>query len=91
MPDCIYCGKPTFDSSVYHDACRRKADVERVRAERELAAKTLPVVITGVSIPFWQLVWWLTGITAGVTFLHALFDWLVQMIVATLSGAASQP
>jgi hypothetical protein len=64
----------------------RGATVERIRREREWAEKAEPVVIVGVRIPFWTLVGWLAGITAGVTLVHALFDWLIRVAVGILVG-----
>ena len=40
------------------------------------------MVITSIQIPFWTLVWWLAGITAGVTLVHMVFGWLVQVLLA---------
>ena len=64
----------------------RGATVERIRSEREWAEKAEPVVIVGVRIPFWTLVWWLAGITAGVTLVHTLFDWLIRVALALFAG-----
>lgn len=63
-----------------------RTEVDRLRAEREWEAKTVPVVITGISIPFWRLVWWLVGITAGVSLVHTAFDWLLRIVVGLFAG-----
>ena len=44
------------------------------------------MVITGIQIPLWTLVWWLGGITAGVTLVHMVFGWLVQVLLALFAG-----
>jgi fatty acid desaturase len=68
---------PTFD---------QRQEVERIRREREWAEKAQPVVITGVRIPFWTLVWWIAGITAGVSLVHAAFDWIFRLVVGLVAG-----
>lgn len=59
----------------------RKQEAERLKAEREWVAKAQPVVITGVAIPFWRLVWWLVGITAGVSLVNTAFEWIVRLVL----------
>jgi hypothetical protein len=56
--------------------------VDRLRAEREWNAKAQPVVIIGVSIPFWRLVWWLVGVMAAISLIDGLFDLIVRSLVA---------
>jgi hypothetical protein len=64
----------------------QKNEADRLRREREFREKAQPVVITGVQIPFWRVVWWLAGITAGVTLVHTAFDWLIRFLVALFAG-----
>jgi hypothetical protein len=63
--------------------------VAGTRVSREQAARLAnaqPVVIAGIAIPFGRLVWWLAGITAGVTLVHTLFDWLIRVALALFAG-----
>lgn len=59
----------------------RRDEIAKARAEREWAERTQPVIITGIRIPFWPLVWWIVGITAGVSLVHAILDWIIGAIV----------
>lgn len=64
-------------------------EVEHIRAERERAERlknAQPITIAGVAIPFWKLVWWLVGITAGIKLINAAFDWAFRLVVGLFAG-----
>jgi hypothetical protein len=63
-----------------------RAQADRIRGEREWAQKAEPVVITGVRIPFWTLVWLLVGITAAVNLVSAVFEWAARVVIALVGG-----
>ena len=64
----------------------QRNEADRLRRERAWREKAQPVVISSIQIPFWTLVWWLAGITAGVTLVHMVFGWLVQVLLALFAG-----